>query len=344
MKRILLSLFFIWLTFTISGCQSKDIVQAINEDLGTIELKEIIGDYVEDDSFELIQILDELKNNISPIIDDNRNDELEVTTSYEKVEMEVHFIDVGQADCTLIICEGKAMLIDAGDNDKGTYVQQYLKKRGIEKLDIVIGTHPDADHYGGLDVILEKFPCEMILLPSYRKNTATVRDVYDVISHKNYTITTPIVGTIYPLGGANITIIGPNRDDYGDNVNNYSISVLLQYGDTKFLFTGDAEEAAELDMINTGLLLEANVYKVGHHGSGSSSSLQLLDAVNPDYAVISCGNDNAYGHPHASVLNTLRERQIKVFRTDEQGSIVAISNGKTITWNTAPSESWLSGR
>ncbi len=255
----------------------------------------------------------------------------------------VHFLDVGQGDCTLITCGEHAMLIDAGDNNMGTTVEMYLKKQNITKLDYVIGTHPDADHIGGMDVVIYKFDCDTIILPEFEKDTKTYRDVIDTINNKNYKITRPKTGQAYGLGQAQFTIISPVSDDYGDDANNYSVGIRLVFGDTSFLLAGDAEEEAEEDMLESGEELKADVYKASHHGSKSSNTEEFMEAVRPEYAVISCGEDNTYGHPHAQTLNTFRSMGIKVFRTDEQGAIIIKSDGKELTFNCSPSESWKSG-
>lgn len=255
----------------------------------------------------------------------------------------VHFLDVGQGDCTLITCGEHAMLIDAGDNNMGTTVEMYLKKQNITKLDYVIGTHPDADHIGGMDVVIYKFDCDTIILPEFEKDTKTYRDVIDTINNKNYKITRPKAGQTYSLGQAQFTIISPVSDDYGDDANNYSVGIRLVFGDTSFLLAGDAEEEAEEDMLESGEELKADVYKASHHGSKSSNTEEFMEAVRPEYAVISCGEDNTYGHPHAQTLNTFRSMGIKVFRTDEQGAIIIKSDGKELTFNCSPSESWKSG-
>lgn len=279
-------------------------------------------------------------------IDDIKGTEAQNTLSKTTLvngTFQVHYIDVGQGDATLITCNDKAMLIDAGENDQGTKIQNYLIKQGITKLDYVIGTHPDSDHIGGLDVVIYKFDCGTILLPDYQKDTKTYDDVINTMKNKNYSNTLPNVGDTYQLSDANFTIIAPNNYSYGDTTNNYSIGIILKYGDTSFLFTGDAENEAEEDIVANGIDISADVYQVGHHGSSSSSTELLLNAVNPEYAVISCEEDNKYGHPQAEVLNYFRERGTKVFRTDEQGTIVATSDGKNITFNCAPSDTWKSG-
>jgi competence protein ComEC len=255
--------------------------------------------------------------------------------------LEVHFIDVGQGDSTLVICNGHAMLIDAGNNYKGTTVQLYLKKQNIDSLDAVIWTHPDVDHIGGADVITTKYNIGTIYMPSITADTKIYEELIDAIAYRNYTITAPPIGSSFELGGAVVTFLGPETTYPGDN--NNSIVCMIQFGSNKFLFTGDAEEEAESALVSTYADLSADVYKVGHHGSRTASSAKLLNAVNPTYAVISCGEDNTYGHPHAEVLNRLRNMGIKVFRTDEQGSIIATSDGTNITWNAEPSDTWKEG-
>ena len=264
-------------------------------------------------------------------------------TSKPEGTLEVHYIDVGQGDATLIKCGSHAMLIDGGNNNKGTTVQLYLKKQGVESLDYVIGTHPDADHIGGLDVIVYKYNCETVIMPDYEKDTKTYQELVDVIHDKNMKITYPVVGEQYALGEAKFTIIAPNSNSYGGNANDYSVAILLEYGKNRFLFTGDAEEASEAEMLTNGIDISADVYKVAHHGSRSASTQEFLNAVHPKYAVISCGEGNSYGHPHAEVLNRLRSMGVEVFRTDEQGSIIASSDGENITWNCSATDSWQSG-
>ncbi|HBA50309.1 MAG TPA: MBL fold metallo-hydrolase [Lachnospiraceae bacterium] len=256
-------------------------------------------------------------------------------------ELEIHFLDVGQGDCTLLLCGGEAMLIDAGDNEQGTRIQNYLRKQNVETLKYVVCTHPDEDHIGGMDVILYKFDCETILMTEEDKDTNTCRDVVDTMKNRGYERTLPVVGQQYSLGDACFTILAPS--DLGDDSNNNSIAILLTHGSNSILFTGDAEEEEEAEMLNSGILKDVDVYKAGHHGSRTSSSERLLEAVLPEYAVISCGEGNSYGHPHAETMNAFRALGIQVFRTDEQGSIVLTSDGSEILWNCSPSATWLAG-
>lgn len=264
-------------------------------------------------------------------------------TQSEYEDLVVHYIDVGQGDSTLLICKGETLLIDAGENDKGTYVQNYLQKQGISKLDYLIGTHPHSDHIGGVDVIITKFDVSHVLLPKIEADTRTYDDVIQAMKYKNITPEYPEIGDTFMLGDAEVTIIAPGNNDYGEELNNYSISVLVEHGDDRFIFTGDAEAEAESDIVDEGINIEADVYQAGHHGSRTSSSDKLLDAVNPTAVVISCGEDNKYGHPHAETMNKFRERGISVYRTDEEGTIIATSTGSGITFSDPASQSWKAG-
>ena len=253
-------------------------------------------------------------------------------------QLQVHFIDVGQGDSTLIVCDGHAMLIDAGDNSKGAAVQLYLYKKGIARLDYVIGTHPDADHIGGLDVILTKFPCDTIMLPDCSSDTSAYQDVIDCMDYWGYLKTIPQVGKSFALGDSAFTIVSPGQSY--EEVNDNSICIRLTHGKNSFLFMGDAQETAETVLLNNnGIDIKADVLKAAHHGSSSSTSENFLQAVSPRYAVISCGTENDYGHPHTEILERLKAAGVKVFRTDEQGSIVATSDGTKITFNCEPSKS-----
>lgn len=257
-----------------------------------------------------------------------------IATGEEK-ELQVHFIDVGQGDATLIFQDEHAMLIDGGDNLYGWQVMDYLNYLGIDHLDYVIATHPDSDHIGGLDTVLEKISCDSVLMPDVKKDIVTYESVVDVIENQQIERILPKPGEEYTLGTAVFTILAPNGSY--DSANDNSIAIRLVHGGNSFLFTGDAESQSEADMLKSGRLLTSDVYKVAHHGSsGANSELFLL-------AVISCGENNDYGHPHSEVLNRLRLMGTKVYRTDEQGTIVAISDGSEIRFNMSPSESWKSG-
>lgn len=267
--------------------------------------------------------------------------EAEEDTTRTAEELEVHFLDVGQGDATLLLCGGEAMLIDAGGNDQGTKIQNYLRKQGVEDLKYVVCTHPDEDHIGGMDVILYKFNCGKVFMTQEEKDTDTYRDVADTMSGKGYKRSVPAAGEQFTLGDAVFTILGPVSES--SDSNNNSIVLLLTHGENRFLFTGDAQEEEEKEIVDGGILPDADVYKAGHHGSRTSSCEELLDAVSPLYAVISCGEGNAYGHPHAETMNRLRSMGVQVFRTDEQGTVVVNSDGEQLVWNCAPSETWKAG-
>lgn len=266
--------------------------------------------------------------------------------NYEKTgneeELQVHFIDVDQGDATLILQGEHAMLIDAGENEYGNQIVDYLNYLGVDHLDYVIGTHPDSDHIGGLDTVLENISWDTVLMPDYEKDTRTYEDVVEVLYSEGKEPVSPKPGDVYSLGTAQFTVLAP-IGTY-DSGNENSIALRLVHGGSSFLFTGDAESGSESDMLLSGRLLASDVYKVAHHGSSGANTELFLLAVNPEYAVISCGKDNEYGHPHSEVLNRLRAMGTKVFRTDEQGTIVATSDGSEVTFQMSPSETWQSGR
>lgn len=263
------------------------------------------------------------------------------TGNTETGKMEVHFIDVGQGDAVLVTCGGHAMLVDAGDYSKGTAIQNYLQKQKVKKLDYLVLTHPDSDHIGGAPVIISKFGIGKVFMSNYEKDNKTYLKLIQALDNKRLKYTTPEPGTRYSLGTAEITILAPNGTY--DNPNDASIALMVRNGENKFLFTGDAGEDAEQDMLAAGMDLSADVYKAGHHGSRTSTSREFFEAVRPSCAVISCGEDNSYGHPHAETLNTFRMNGVRVYRTDEDGTIIATSDGKGITFNVPASETWKSG-
>lgn len=237
-----------------------------------------------------------------------------------------HFIDVGQGDSTLIEANGHYMLIDAGEKDQADTVITYLKAQGVKKLDYVIGTHPHSDHIGGLEGVIREFDVTTVMLPEKEHTTRIYEQLLDAIADKNIKVTIPASGESYRLGDASFQIISPNRD-YGDNLNNWSIGMRLVYGKTSFVLCGDAEKEAEQDMLLSGFPLKADVLKVSHHGSSTSSTPEFMKAVSPRYAVISCGKNNDYGHPHKETMDLLKKLGIKALRTDQIGTIVIESDG-----------------
>ena len=251
-------------------------------------------------------------------------------------ELKVHFMDVGQADSILIQHGGENMLIDAGNNDDEDTLKNYLGNLGITEFKYVVGTHPHEDHIGSLDYIVNSFKIGKVYFPNTTATTKTFQNLVKAMKNKGMQFTSPKVGETFYLGDAECTILAPNGSEYKD-INNYSIVIKVKFGNKSFLFTGDAEDVSEKEMIDKGLDLKADVLKVGHHGSSSSSTDAFLDAVKPQYAVISVGKNNDYGHPHKETMAKLKDRGIEVYRTDESGTIVASCDGNNITFSSKPS-------
>jgi len=243
-------------------------------------------------------------------------------------KLQIHYIDVGQADATLLTLNDSAMLIDAGNNADGDLVVNYIKDMGISSLDYVIGTHPHEDHIGGLDDVINSFNIETIIMPKVQTNTKTFEDVLDAISKKNLNITTPNVGDDYDFSEAEFEILSCKNQET-DNLNTASVVVRLTFGNQSYIFCGDAEKENEYTMMDSGLTLTSNVIKIGHHGSTTSSLEKFILAVDPEIAVISVGKDNDYGHPHDKIINRLNRLNIKTYRTDLNGTIVITSDGIT---------------
>jgi beta-lactamase superfamily II metal-dependent hydrolase len=255
----------------------------------------------------------------------------EVTTN-QPTDLRVHFLDVGQADSILVqLPNGKNMLIDAGNNEDDELVVSYLEKQGIKKIDYLVGTHPHEDHVGGLDTVIEHFDIGNVYLPKVNHTTKTYQDVLISLKNKGLKVTTAKAGVkLFNEDQLHATIISPINNDYQE-LNDYSAVIKLVYQDTSFLFTGDAEELVENEILSSGAAVKADVLKIGHHGSASSTSDNFLAAVNPKLAVISVGADNNYGHPHQETMEKLNNAGISVLRTDQLGTIIIKSNGKQIS-------------
>ena len=258
------------------------------------------------------------------------------TVSQGMEELRVEFVDVGQGDCILVSCGGENMLIDAGENDRGVQVAKHIKAEGIKELKYVIGTHPHSDHIGGIDVVLDRLDCDMLLMPDYERDIKTYNDVLKCAKRNDTPILVPEPGDSFELGSAEFTVLAPDpEDNYGDAINNYSIAILLENGETSFLLTGDAEYQEEADIIESGrelgLDMDVDVLKAGHHGSGDASSWELLEAVEPETVVISCGRNNHYGYPHKSTMKKLDRIGAEVLRTDELGDISLCSDGVEVS-------------
>lgn len=245
--------------------------------------------------------------------------------------LEVHFLDVGQGDAALVLCKGKAMLIDGGTSKNSSFIYAYLKEHNISHLDYIIATHGHADHVGGLAGALNYATVGTVLCPVSNYDSEEFNDFVKYLEKQNVSITIPEVGDDFPFGGARFKIVGPVAKL--SNHNDVSLVLRLVYGSTSFLFTGDAERQEEYGILTYGSYIKSNVLKVGHHGSNGSTSAAFLKKVSPEYAVISVGSENVYGFPEIETLNALRNANVKVFRTDLQGTIVCKSDRNNLTFS-----------
>lgn len=286
-----------------------------------------------------INLLESLKNSteINPLENvesvDNSVDKNIVDISGN---LEVDFVDVGQGDSILITQGEYTMLIDGGTTECKDVLLEYLQDKDIDKFEYIIGTHPHEDHIGSLDDVVNAYDFDTILFPKVTTTTKTFENLALAVQDKQKTFINPQVGTEYSLGDAKFQILAPNNNSY-TSLNNYSIVIKLTYGENTFIFTGDAETIAETEILqNADLDLKADVLKVGHHGSTTSTSKKFLDAVSPKYAVLCVGKDNSYNHPTKTTMDKLSKLGVNVYRTDEQGTIECVSDGKTITFNVEP--------
>ena len=244
----------------------------------------------------------------------------------------VHFVDVGQADCALVACDGQYMLIDGGNAEDSDLVYAYLKEQGVKHLDYLVASHLHEDHIGGLSAAPYAATVGTALAPETDGTTKVFKNLVKALATRDVELTIPEAGSEFLLGSARVRVLGPVKE-YSDT-NNTSLVLAVDYGQTTFLFTGDMEHDAEIDLVESGADLSATVLKVGHHGSSSSTSYPFLREVMPLYAVISVGEDNSYGHPHEQPLSRLSDAEVTLYRTDRSGTIIARSDGTTVTFET----------
>ncbi|MGN1400825.1 MAG: ComEC/Rec2 family competence protein [Bacillus sp. (in: firmicutes)] len=248
-------------------------------------------------------------------------------------ELKVYYFDVGQGDSILIQTNsGKNILIDGGNNNKGEQLVRYLRSLDVATIDAMIATHPDADHIGGLDVVLANLDVKSVYAPKVEHTTITYEDFILAVQNEGLKLKQAKAGVSLNIDGVKATFAGPVRD-YGSDLNTWSAVLKVTFGDNSFLFTGDATLEAETDMINSGQDLSADVLKLGHHGAETSTSESFLREVNPKYAVVSAGQDNQYGHPAREVMDRLLADNINIYRTDDWGTILAVSDGQEVTFS-----------
>ena len=250
--------------------------------------------------------------------------------------MQVTFLDVGQGDCELIVLpDGKTILIDAGESKSADDIISFLEGQGISRLDYVIATHPHADHIGGMQEVIEAFDVGEIYLPRVEHDTKTYENLLLAVQEKGLRVHTAKDGvSLMEEGGVSAQFVAPCADRYKD-LNNYSAVLRLTYGDVSFLFMGDAEQESEEQITAE---VSADIIKLGHHGSSTSSSQAFLEAVSPAVAVISCGEGNSYGHPHEETLQTLDRLGIESYRTDQDGTVTVTTDGTAYSIETAKSK------
>ena len=243
-------------------------------------------------------------------------------------DLKVHFLDVGQGDSIFIeLPTNETILIDASIKDASNKIINYLREENVSKIDYVFATHPHSDHIGGMRAVIKTFDIGQIYMPKAVTTTKTYENLLLTIKDKNLKIKAAKAGnTIIDTDDLKLVVLAPNQDSY-ESLNNYSIVLKLTYKEKSFLFMGDAETLSEKEITGD---IQADVLKVGHHGSRTSTSQAFLNKVNPSYAVISVGLNNDYKHPHQEVIDRLEKKNIKIYRTDQNGDIIFTTDGYNI--------------
>lgn len=249
-------------------------------------------------------------------------------------QVSVHIIDVGQADSILIETAQGYMLIDAGENDSEEALKTYLRKMGISTIEYFVLSHAHADHVGGADMILDEFKVNNVVYDNYR--SCYSNDLVSQINREGANVIDPQTKDKIYLGEAEFTVLFATNDkkDHGDDVNDYSIVLRMDFGESSFVFTGDASTSVETAILDSfrKYELDCDFLKSGHHGSSTSSGKKFITTITPEIVAIPCGTGNKYGHPHASVLDTYSEAGSTVYRTDLSGTLIFVSDGTTITY------------
>lgn len=320
---------------TFSGCMSDAV------DSGAVQAESTLSVQESYDTTELTDIITEISDTAEinaaqtegQIIELSKKQVTAKNTAAKnkksvKSTFSIHFIDVGQVDAALVECDGHYMLIDGGNKEDSDLIYSVLKKAAVPKLDIIVGTHAHEDHIGGLPGALNYTTADLVLSSVTSYNSKAFKNFKKYADKNGGGLVVPKAGDTYSLGSSDVKIIGVNE---ADGTNNSSIVLKITYGKTEYLFTGDAEREAEQAILNRDEDISANVLKVGHHGSDTSTSYVWLREIMPEYAIISVGKGNSYNHPTDEVLSRLRDADVQTYRTDLNGDIFLTSDGKTIS-------------
>ena len=245
---------------------------------------------------------------------------------------QVSIIDVGQGDSVLIRTKDETVLIDAGPASAKNDLREYLISQGVESIDFAVFTHPHEDHIGGAAMVMDEFDVKNVILPNAVHTSATFENMIEAIENSDAVSHQAIYGTEFMAGGIRLTVLAPISEEY-DELNDYSVVIRVDYGETSFMFTGDAEALVEREMLDkySGAMLDCDFMKAGHHGSSTSNTREFLEAVSPDIVAISCEIGNSYGHPHKEVMADLADMGVDVYRTDTMGTLVFVTDGKEIS-------------
>lgn len=257
-------------------------------------------------------------------------------------EMTVHFLDVGQGLSILVQSEGENLIYDGGDRDASSFVVSYLKDQGVTTIDYLISSHYDSDHVSGLIGCLNAFQVENVICSDYEHDSKTYQSFVNAVNDRGIPMQHPDVGEEFAFGSGEFMILAPQTIEKNDS-NSNSVAIKLINGNNSFIFTGDAENKSEAAMCQSGLDLSCDVLVPGHHGSATATSWDFLQETVPEYAVISCGRDNQYGHPHEETMEKLEVMDIQVFRTDIQGTVTVTSDGTHLQWSQKPCNDYTDG-